>query len=450
MHDVVLGELQERHDALRLRHREGGHVGKAQVHHFDLVAALLVEADGRAHQRRDAVDLVLVTRLIDRLAFVVLAVVAVDQHGDRDSVDAAALAHLGLGRARDLVVDDLLRLARLVARRGIVGRPLLLRAGQIVPDRHLSLAAVGAGRFLPRLARAHDAAFRIEPLGGLGHAIEVEIGGELHAGAAGADHRGDDALDLLAQAPLVGDFAFVGPDARTGIGLCAVGEQAAAFIDDRHPLGAQAVDGRGNQMADRAHLLRLELPAHLEHDRGGGLDLLAREQRPFRQHQVDARTLHAVDGADGAGELALERAQVVDVLNEAGGAEGVGLVEDLVADAAAFGQARFGELHAQLRHTVLRHQDDGALVLELVGDALAIEVLQDRRRVLEGQVGEERRHLRRGDAQDQESEERDQRDRHRGHGRNARRPERLQELDQSLHVSAPNPQPGKNCPVHGY
>ena len=62
-------------------------------------------------------------------------------------------------------------------------------------------------------------------------------------------------------------------------------------------------------------------------------------------------------------KLAFERAQVVDVLDEAGGAERVGLVEDLVADAAALGQAAFGELHAQPRHPVLRHQDDGAVVL---------------------------------------------------------------------------------------
>ena len=51
--------------------------------------------------------------------------------------------------------------------------------------------------------------------------------------------------------------------------------------------------------------------------------------------------------ADGAGQLALERAQMVDVLDEARGAECVGLVEDLVADAAALGQAALGELHAQ-------------------------------------------------------------------------------------------------------
>jgi hypothetical protein len=52
---------------------------------------------------------------------------------------------------------------------------------------------------------------------------------------------------------------------------------------------------------------------------------------------MDPGRLDAVDGADGAGEFAFQRAQMVDVLNEAGAAEGVGLVEDLVADAASLG-----------------------------------------------------------------------------------------------------------------
>ena len=109
--------------------------------------------------------------------------------------------------------------------------------------------------------------------------------------------------------------------------------------------------------------------AHPQHDRGRRLRRFAREQRPFRQHQMDAGGLDAVDGADGAGEFAFQRAQMIDVLDEAGGAERVGLVEDLVADAAALGQAAFGELHAQPRDLVLRHHDDGAVVAQLEGNA---------------------------------------------------------------------------------
>ena len=41
---------------------------------------------------------------------------------------------------------------------------------------------------------------------------------------------------------------------------------------------------------------------------------------------------------------------MIDVLDEAGGAERVRLVEDFVADAAALRQPALGELHAQARH----------------------------------------------------------------------------------------------------
>ncbi len=44
---------------VRLRDGIGRDLGKAQIDDLDLVAALLVEADGGAHQRRDAVDLFL-------------------------------------------------------------------------------------------------------------------------------------------------------------------------------------------------------------------------------------------------------------------------------------------------------------------------------------------------------------------------------------------------------
>ena len=53
---------------------------------------------------------------------------------------------------------------------------------------------------------------------------------------------------------------------------------------------------------------------------------------------MDTGGLDAVDGADGTGQFTLQRAQMIDVLDEAGGTKRLGLVENLVADAAAFGQ----------------------------------------------------------------------------------------------------------------
>ena len=132
------------------------------------------------------------------------------------------------------------------------------------------------------------------------------------------------------------------------------------------------------------------------------------------------RRLDAVDAADGTGEFAFECAQVVDILNETRGAERVGLVENLIADAAALRQAALGEFHPQPRHTILRHHDDAAVVTQLVGNSFAIEFLYDRSRIAKRQVGKKGGHLRRGYAQHQKSEEADKRDRDGAHGGDAR------------------------------
>src|ERR1700675_1860896 len=69
---------------------------------------------------------------------------------------------------------------------------------------------------------------------------------------------------------------------------------------------------------------------------------------------MHAGGLDAVERTDGARQLAFERPQIVDVLHEARGAERVRLVENLVADAAALGQAVFGQRHAQPGDAVTR------------------------------------------------------------------------------------------------
>src|SRR3974390_1142353 len=148
--------------------------------------------------------------------------------------------------------------------------------------------------------------------------------------------------------------------------------------------------------------------------------------------------LDAVDGTDGAGKFALEGAQGIDVLDEGRGAERVGFVEDLVTDAAALGQASFGELHAQPRDLVLRHHDDGAVVADFEGNCLAFEVLDDGRRVLEAEVGKEGGHLRGGDAHDHEREEADQRGCHRDHRRQSRSTQPPQEAYETLQTHCPS------------
>ena len=191
-------------------------------------------------------------------------------------------------------------------------------------------------------------------------------------------------------------------------------------------------------MADGPDLLRFERPAHPHHDRGRRFGGFARKQRTLGQHQMHPRGLNAVDGADGAGQFALERAQMIDVLDEAGGAERVGFVENLVADAAALGQAALGELHAQPGDLVLRHHDHRAFVAQFERYRLTFQVLDDPRGVLGREVGKQGGHLRRGDAHDDKGEEADQRGCHRDHRHQARSAQTLQESYQTLqNQSAP-------------
>ena len=58
---------------------------------------------------------------------------------------------------------------------------------------------------------------------------------------------------------------------------------------------------------------------------------------------MHAHGADAAHGADGARDLALQRAGLVDLLLELGGGEAIGSVEDLVADGAAGGQALVGQ-----------------------------------------------------------------------------------------------------------
>ena len=152
---------------------------------------------------------------------------------------------------------------------------------------------------------------------------------------------------------------------------------------------------------------------------------------------MDARSLNAVDRLDGAGEFAFKRTQVIDILDETCGAERVRLVEDLVADAAAFGQAALGQFHAEAGDLVLRHLNHGTVVLHFIGNALAFQILDDRRGVFIGEIGEQGGHRRGGDPHDDKAEEPDKSQRHGGHCRHPRRAQTFQEGKQTL--QRPNP-----------
>jgi hypothetical protein len=93
---------------------------------------------------------------------------------------------------------------------------------------------------------------------------------------SGADDRRHNRLHLLPQALFVRRLPLVGADVAAGLAVGgAVGQELALLVDNRDALRAQAVDGGGDQMADGAHLRRIERTAYFEDDRGGRVDLVA-------------------------------------------------------------------------------------------------------------------------------------------------------------------------------
>ena len=426
--------LEQRGEERRLDGwRRDRRLGKAQVHDLELVAAVLVEPDRGADERGDAVELLLRARLVGRLAAGGPGVDAVEEDRDREPLDAAALEDLGAGGARDLVVDDLLVLVRGVAGRAPAGRLGGSRKLAADADR-----AVGAARGLvlgPRLGRTHDAALGIEALGAALDAVEVELGRDLHPGPAGADDAGDDLLDLRLEAPLDPGLLLVDRHAaRRHVALRPVGEQAAALVDDRDALGLEALDRGGDEVAHGADLRGVELAPELQHDRGPRRLAVALEQAALRHDEMDARALDPADRADGARQLALERAEMVDALDEARRGEGVALVEDLVADAAAGRQALTGQLHADAAEVLARDEDGLPVAAGLVADGPRVEVLHDGVRILQRQLGEQHAHRRLRHPHDHEGEEADEREGDDAHRRDPRRPEPRQEVDRPVHL----------------
>ena len=261
--------------------RHGRRLGEAQIDDLDLVAALLVEADRRAHQSRDLVDLLLAARLVDDVALVVLAVGAVDQDGDRDAIDAAALDHFGLGRLRYFVIDDLLGFLALVARIARTRRRRslpLVSAGYLVADRDLVVADFGSPKFLPASGSSaprgprdricpKSAVMRLKSKSALtwmrarpGPTTDVTIASTWSRSRFSNDDRRSSTLT-----------------SPTSSSPAAVGKEAPGFVDDRHPLRLEPVDGGGDQVADGAHLLRLQRAVDFEHDRRRRLHFVARE-----------------------------------------------------------------------------------------------------------------------------------------------------------------------------
>jgi hypothetical protein len=127
-------------------------------------------------------------------------------------------------------------------------------------------------------------------------------------------------------------------------------------VHDGDRVGLQAFHGIGDQEADRIDGGRRKLGAAAqtnEHGSRGPL-LVVHQQTVFRHHNHHAGGLHLIQLADGAGQFALDGAQVIGALDEIRNAE-IGFVENLESDAVALGDALGGELHSHEMHLVGRH-----------------------------------------------------------------------------------------------
>ncbi len=144
-------------------------------------------------------------------------------------------------------------------------------------------------------------------------------------------------------------------------------------VGDRDVVGLQALDRGGDELGDAAHRAGVERVGRVaEHD--GGRGRRRRRRRTGRPRACTSWTCgagDALDAADRAGDLALQRALVGDLLLEVGGAELL-LVEQLEALAASRrveADARAGERDARLGDRRLVDREGRAVVAQLVGDA---------------------------------------------------------------------------------
>jgi hypothetical protein len=128
-------------------------------------------------------------------------------------------------------------------------------------------------------------------------------------------------------------------------------------------------------------------------------------------------------------ELALERPAEVNVGEEIGRAQRADLIEDLVADRTAPGQAFLGEGHTQPQGALGRHQDGTAVVEQPEGNAQPLQPPRDLGAVLELQAAIEQGVVGLGDPEHQKAEEREQADRGGAEHEETRRAERAQPIE---------------------
>ena len=168
-------------------------------------------------------------------------------------------------------------------------------------------------------------------------AVVIHVGRHLDADMAGADDAGDDGFDALAQTILEIGGASDSCRWRRWRRRRSCRRRRPADRPCRRRWRRAPASGRKprrrRDAGSPATWPRPSTPRVFSTTEAVGVWSSRRKDLPFGNDQMHARAFDAVDGLDGAGEFAFQGAQAVDVLDEGGGAEGVRLVEDLIADA---------------------------------------------------------------------------------------------------------------------
>jgi hypothetical protein len=279
-------------------------LGEGHVDDLKLVAPRLVDANRGAHERLDLVHLAGRAGRIGGFSARIGRGRAVDSHGDGKALHRAAVFAACLDGLGDFVIRRLFGAVR--ARLGVVrartGAGLAAR--KLACDRRRArLSPVRIRRvLLDGLRRTHDLRIRIVGLGRLVGVIVVHVGGDLHADMTGTHDARNDVLDALAHPvfEIVGLLIFVG---ARGIGaglVVAAGQKIATIVDDGDAIGRKARNSGGHEVLDRLDLAVLHHAARLEHDRCARRLLVARKDLAFRNDEMHARRVDAVDGLDRA------------------------------------------------------------------------------------------------------------------------------------------------------
>jgi hypothetical protein len=316
----------------------------------------------------------------------------VEHHRRRQTLDGAGGGPGGALGLVDLVAGVELAPARAVCaglgalqRRGRAGGRCGGRCGGLVAlraghaGRRCGTALVALQRLLVAHRRRRCALVGLEFLGHGHRLAEVDVsrhgGTQVFAADHGLDELHEPALQAVFHLVHVLQLLRIEPRGAFGLGR---GEQGAAAVGHCHCARVQVGYARRHQVHDARELGAIEGAAgpHVHDDGRRGLLLLAEESVLRRQRQHHLGRLHHREAADGAHQLALERALDRHVLAGLRLAEAL-LVQQLVALHRTLGQAGGAELHAHLVHAVGRHHDGAAAFAELVRHVHRRQLRQD-------------------------------------------------------------------------